>query len=35
MVIDHIYMIILDIDMEYGLLTWEITVSIRSSRISI
>jgi len=35
MVIYHIDMVILDIDMEYGLTIWEMTVSIRSSSISI
>ena len=35
MVIYHIDMVILDIDMEYGLMTWEMTVSIRSTPISI
>jgi hypothetical protein len=28
MVIYHIVMVILDIDMEYGLMIWEMTVSI-------
>jgi hypothetical protein len=31
MIIYHIDMVILDIDMAYGLMTWEMTVSIRSS----
>ena len=31
----YINMVILDIDMEYGLMIWEMTVSIRSSPISI
>jgi len=31
MVIYHIDMVILDIDMGYGLMIWEMTVSIRSS----
>jgi hypothetical protein len=31
----HIDMVILDIDMGYGLMIWEMTVSIRSSPISI
>jgi len=35
MVINHIDMIILDIDMGYGLMIWEMSVSIRSSPISI
>jgi len=35
MVIHHIDMIILDIDMGYGLMIWEMTVSIWSSPISI
>jgi hypothetical protein len=35
MVIYHIDMVILDIDMGYGLMIWEMTVSIRSSPISI
>jgi len=35
MVIDHIDMVILDIDMGYGLMMWEMTVSILSSPISI
>jgi hypothetical protein len=34
-VVYHIDMVILDIDMGYGLLTWEMTLSIRSSPISI
>jgi len=35
MVIYHIDMVILDIDMGYGLIIWEMRVSIRSSPISI
>ena len=35
MVIHHIDMVILDIDMGYGLMLWEITVSIWSSSASI
>ena len=35
MVIYHIDMVILNIDMGYGLMIWEMTVSIRSSPISI
>jgi len=35
MVIYHIDMVILNIDMGYGLLIWEMTVSIWSSPISI
>jgi hypothetical protein len=35
MVIYHIDMVILDIDMGDGLMIWEMTVSIRSSSISI
>ena len=35
MVIYHIDMVILDIDMGYGQMIWEMTVSIRSSSISI
>jgi len=35
MVICHIEIFILDIDMGYGLMIWEMTVSIRSSSISI
>jgi hypothetical protein len=35
MVIHHIDMVILDIDMGYGISIWEMTVSIRSSWISI
>jgi hypothetical protein len=35
MVVYHIDMVILDIDMGYGLMIWEMTVSIRSSPISI
>jgi len=35
MVIYHIDMVILDIDMGYRLMIWEMTVSIRSSPISI
>ena len=35
MVIYHIDMFILDIDMGYGLMIWEMTVSIRSSPISV
>jgi hypothetical protein len=35
MVIYHIDMVILDLDMGYELMIWEITVSIRSSSISI
>jgi hypothetical protein len=35
MVIYHIDMFILDIDMRYCLMIWEMTVSIRSSPISI
>ena len=35
MVIYHIDMVILDIDMEYGLMIWEMTVSIQLSLISI
>jgi hypothetical protein len=35
MVIHHIDMFILDIDMGYGLMIWEMTVSIRSSPMSI
>ena len=31
MVIYHIAIVILDIDMGYGLMIWEMTVSIRSS----
>ena len=34
MVIHHIDMVILDIDMGYGLMIWEMTVSILSSWIS-
>jgi len=34
MVIYHIDMVILDIDMGYGLVIWEMTVSIRSSPLS-
>jgi hypothetical protein len=33
--IQYIDMVILDIDMGYGLMIWEMTVSIRSSSISI
>jgi len=33
MVIYHIDMVIRDIDMGYGLITWEMTVSMRSSPI--
>jgi len=35
MVIYHIDMVILDIDMGYGLMMWEMMASIRSSSISI
>jgi hypothetical protein len=35
MVIHHIDMVILDIDMGYGLMIWKMTVSIWSSVISI
>jgi len=35
MVIHHIDMVILDIDIGYGLMIWEMKVSIRSSPISI
>ena len=35
MVIHHVSMVTLDIDMEYGLMIWEMTVSIWSSWISI
>ena len=35
MFIYHIDMVILDIDMGYGLMKWEMTVSIRSFPISI
>ena len=35
MVIYHIDMVILDIDMGYGLMIWEMTVSVRPSPISI
>ena len=35
MVIYHIDMVILDIDMGYGLMIWEMIVSIRSSSVSI
>jgi len=35
MVIHQIDMIILDIDMRYGLMIWDMTVSIRSSSVSI
>jgi len=35
MVIYHIDMVILDIDVEYGLMIWEMTVSIWSSSVSI
>ena len=35
MVIYHIDMVILDIDMGYGLTIWEMTISIWSSPISI
>jgi len=35
MVIYHIDMVILDIDMGYGLMMWEMTVSIWASPISI
>jgi hypothetical protein len=35
MVIYHIDMFILDIDLGYGLMMWEVTVSIWSSSISI
>jgi hypothetical protein len=31
MVINHIDMVILDIDMGYGLMIWEMTVSVWSS----
>ena len=34
MVIYHIDMVILDIDMGYGLMIWEMKVSIRSSSVS-
>ena len=34
MVMCHINMVILDIDMGYGLILWEMTASIRSSSIS-
>jgi len=35
MVIYHFDMVILDVDMGYGLMIWEMTVSIRSSSTSI
>jgi len=35
MVVYHIDMVILDIDMGYGLMIWERTVSIWSSSVSI
>jgi len=35
MVIYHIHLVMRDIDMGYGLMIWEMTVSIRSSPISI
>ena len=35
MVFSHIDMIILDIEMGYGLMIWEMTVSIRSFSVSI
>ena len=35
MVVCHIDIVILDIDMGYGLMIWEMTASIRSSPISI